>query len=66
MKKEPIIHELKRIKEITNMRHKELYEKFPFTRGFISEDDSIYPALTGLIESELEHLIRRIEKNEFR
>lgn len=66
MKKEPIIHELKRIKEITNMRHKELYEKFPFTRGFISEDDSIYPALTGLIESELEHLIRRIEKNELR
>ena len=66
MKKEPIIHELKRIKEITNMRHKELYEKFPFTRGFISEDDSIYPALTGLIESELEHLIERIEKNEFR
>ena len=63
MKKEPIIHELKRIKEITNMRHKELYEKFPFTRGFISEDDSIYPALTGLIESELEHLIRRIERN---
>lgn len=66
MKKEPIIQELKRIKEITNMRHKELYEKFPFTRGFISEDDSIYPALTGLIESELEHLIRRIEKNELR
>lgn len=63
MKKEPIIHELKRIKEITNMRHKELYEKFPFTRGFISEDDSIYPALTGLIESELGHLIRRIERN---
>ena len=66
MKKEPIIHELKRIKEITNMRHKELYEKFPFTRGFISEDDSIYPALTGLIESELEHLIRRIERNELK
>lgn len=66
MKKEPIIHELKRIKEITNMRHKELYEKFPFTREFISEDDSIYPALTGLIESELEHLIRRIERNELK
>lgn len=66
MKKEPIIHELKRIKEITNMRHKELYEKFPFTRGYISEDDSIYPALTGLIESELEHLIRRIERNELK
>lgn len=66
MKKEPIIHELKRIKEITNMRHKELYEKFPFTRGFISEDDSIYPALTGLIESELEILIKRIERNELR
>ena len=45
------------------MSRKELYENYPFTREFISEDDSIYPALTGLIESELEHLIRRIERN---
>ena len=66
MKKEPIIHELKRIKVITNMRHKELYEKFPFTRDYLEENESVFPVVTGLIESELEHLIRRIEKNELR
>lgn len=66
MKKEPIIHELKRIKEITNMRHKELYEKFPFTRDYLDENESVYPVVTRLVESELRHLIERIEKNEFR
>lgn len=63
MKKKAIIKELENIRKLSKMNHKELYENYPFTREFISEDDSIYPALTGLIESELEHLIRRIERN---
>lgn len=62
MKKKAIIKELENIRKISKMNRKELYENYPFTQ-FISEDDSIYPALTGLIESELEHLIRRIERN---
>lgn len=66
MKKKAIIKELENIRKISKMNRKELYENYPFTREFISEDDSIYPALTGLIESELEHLIRRIERNELK
>lgn len=53
MKKKAIIKELENIRKISKMNRKELYENYPFTREFISEDDSIYPALTGLIESEL-------------
>ena len=66
MKKKEIIQELKKIQKITRMKHKELYEKFPFTRDYLNENESVYPVVTGLVESELGHLIERIEKNEFR
>lgn len=63
MKKKAIIKELENIRKISQMDRKELYENYPFTRECISENDSIYPALTALIENELTHLIRRIERN---
>ena len=66
MKKKEIIQELEKIKKITRMKHKELYEKFPFTRDYLDENESVYPVVTGLVESKLKHLIERIEKNEFR
>ena len=66
MNKEKIIQELEKIQKITRMKHKELYEKFPFTRDYLDENESVYPVVTGLVESELRHLIERIEKNEFR
>lgn len=66
MKKKEIIKELEKIQKITRMKHKELYEKFPFTRDYLDENESVYPVVTGLVESELKHLIERIEKNEFR
>lgn len=66
MKKKEIIQELEKIQKITRMKHKELYEKFPFTRDYLDENESVYPVVTGLVESELKHLIERIEKNELR
>lgn len=66
MKKKEIIQELEKIQKITRMKHKELYEKFPFTRDYLDENESVYPVVTGLVESELRYLIERIEKNEFR
>ena len=66
MKKKGIIQQLEKIQKITRMKHKELYEKFPFTRDYLDENESVYPVVTGLVESELKHLIERIEKNEFR
>lgn len=66
MKKTLIINELKKIQKIANMKHEELYEKYPFTRNHLKENESVYPAVTGIMEGELEHLIWRIERNEFR
>ena len=66
MKKKEIIQELEKIKKITSMTREELYEKYTHSREYISVTDSIYPGLTGIVRSELGHLIERIEKNEFR
>ena len=40
MKKKAIIKELENIRKISKMNRKELYENYPFTREFISEDDT--------------------------
>lgn len=66
MNEKKIIQELEKIIKIARMKREEVYEKNPELKYYLGEKDSVYPAKVGWMEAELEILIKRIERDEFR
>lgn len=66
MNEKEIINELTKIKEIADFDYSKLCREYPFVKEHVARGDSIYPAIAGIMKSELEILINRIERDEFR
>lgn len=61
MNEKEIIQKLIEIKKIADFDYSQLCREYPFVQKHVSRGDSIYPAIAGIMQSELEILIKRIE-----